>query len=93
MVRFNLPDNYDAAKLVVQQQQKREEMGWTGILLGNHKEKPGNIAGLCVVMCFMFLTLLFFFQPHSDAFPVREIATALVSLIVGCMGFLFGKSG
>ena len=72
-----------------QQASKKLEIGWMGLLFGDASEKPGNIAGLAVLLAFVMLVIVLWVAPDSPTTPKREAVTLLGGIITGALGFLF----
>ena len=73
-----------------QNESKKLEIGWMGIIFGDASEKPGNIAALAIVLAFALLVVLFF-VPDTTSGPKAQAMTLLGSVITGALGFLFGR--
>jgi len=70
-------------------------MGIVGSLFGGIHEKPGNIAGLAIVVSLAILVMVFFvsyFWPNTNNVPVGELMTLFGGIITLALGYLFGKS-
>ena len=74
------------------QASKKLEIGWMGRLFGDASEKPGNIAGLAIILAFLMLVFVLYAVPDTATAPKREAVTLLGGIITGALGFLFGRT-
>lgn len=78
----------------VEQQGKKLELGWLGIIFGAKENCAPNIAGFVAVFCVIVgsaITVILLYKNSSDAFVCWEKFSAIVTLV---LGYLFGiKSG
>lgn len=82
------------SKLLRQEAQNKArkiEVGMVGQFLGNATEKPGNIAGIAIVLSFAMLVLLMYAPTVNDV-PKRELYTLFGGIITSAFGFLFGRT-
>ncbi len=100
MSRIELPENPQIAEKVVDAENRhtgrRIEMGWIGRFFGSVGEKPGNIAGVVILISTVVLAGVFwvtYFHPNTNNVPVGEIFTLFGGIITLALGFLFGRSG
>jgi hypothetical protein len=80
-----------AAKIIENEGQlglRKQEMGYLGRLFGNATEKPGNIAGLLILLCLCLLGLIWYLRP-SD-FPITDVVGKLATILTLTVGYLFG---
>lgn len=76
-----------------EQAMHKAEHGSIGRLLGSRSEKPGNVASIVILLCFVFIGLAFYrldIQNMSDLF--MKIVSASFSIIGLALGYLFGSS-
>jgi len=71
------------------------EQGWIGHILGSKAEKPGNVAAIVILLCFLLLGVGFHTMCHDagnneDFFKFVSIITGIIGL---ALGYLFGSSG
>lgn len=96
MAKFELPENPDVAIVIVETQAKQKEklmqVGILGLLFGDLKDKPGNIAGLAILISFAMLVAVLFISPDNPNIPRSEIVTLFGGIITLALGFLFGRS-
>jgi hypothetical protein len=94
MAKLTLPADRELALKVVEthhaRDQKNIELGWIGVVLGDVKHKPGNIAFLAIVSSFVLIAVLMFTREQADL-PRRELITLLGTIITGALGYLFGR--
>jgi hypothetical protein len=74
----------------LQQQAKKLEIGWMGLIFGDAAEKPGNIAAAAILLSFLMFVVLVF-APDSSGLPKSQVMTLIGSIITGALGFLFGR--
>lgn len=75
------------------QAMQKAEHGSIGRLLGSRSEKPGNVASIVILLCFVFICLAFYrldIQNMSDLF--MKIVSASFSVVGLALGYLFGSS-
>ena len=70
----------------IQQVAKKLEIGWMGILFGDATEKPGNIAGLAIILAFGGLLAVAFAMPGGDETHKGELLTLLGGIVTGDVG-------
>lgn len=63
-------------------------MGW---LFGMGAEKPANIAGFAIVVCFILIAALAIWMPDSPTFTKKDAVLIFVGIISLALGFLFGR--
>lgn len=63
-----------------------------GILFGDATERPGNIAGLAIILAFAGLLAIAFWMPGGDETHKGELLTLLGGIVTGALGFVFGRS-
>jgi len=61
-----------------------------GRIFGDASEKPGNIAGVAIVLALILLLVIMFEIPANDS-AKPQVLTLLGSIITGALGFLFGR--
>ena len=71
--------------------EKAMEMGLIGRIFGGAAEKP-NIAGIAMLLSFVFLAAVLVYGPNSPDFPKHEAVTLFGGIITGALGFLFGRT-
>lgn len=72
---------------------RQAEQGKLGTLLGSHGEKAGNISFIVILICFLLIATAFCrmdLQKDFDSF--MKFDTALIAIITGALGYLFGAS-
>jgi len=75
---------------LIQQANKKLEMGWMGIVFGDASEKPGNIAGAAMLMGFVGIIAVAIWMPDSNS--KASLLTLFGTIITGAIGFVFGRS-
>jgi hypothetical protein len=82
------------SKNLHEQNQKRLEQGVLGRLLGSHGEKAGNISFIVILICFGLIAFAFFRMDLKSEFDsFQKFAGAMLAIITGALGYLFGASG
>lgn len=76
----------------IQQENKKLEMGLMGRVFGGASEKPGNIAGISIVLSFVGIIAIALWVPDTTSSPKSELLTLFGSIITGAIGFLFGRT-
>ncbi|MDC9700759.1 MAG: hypothetical protein PSN37_00720 [Alphaproteobacteria bacterium] len=73
----------------------RARMGFFGQLIGS-TEASETIAFVTIILCLLFMALVFFVAYEPDTGRVSEMVLSLLSLLLsvvtGCIGYIFGKS-
>ena len=71
----------------------RNELGWLGRTFGGRREKSGNISGLVICACFVFL-IVAYFHPHKEEMGIsfERIFSGLLSVVTLILGYLFGSN-
>ena len=67
------------------------ELGWVGKFFGGRQEKPGNISGLVILICFALIAILICIR-LTIGFEKTELFTALFGIITLTLGYLFGSN-
>ncbi len=71
----------------------KNERGWVGAVFGSRSEKPGNVALVVILLCFIFAMLAFvrldIAKDSELFFKLLSVVSGLVSL---ALGYLFGSS-
>lgn len=95
MLEIKLPDDKILAKRVLEVQAehagKELEMGRVGSWLGSATEKPGNVAGIAIILSFLMLLIVFLVPVNATA-PRDSLFTLFGGIITLALGYLFGKS-
>lgn len=72
---------------------QRSEQGWIGRYLGSKSEKPGNVAFIVIIICFMVIGIAAHKMDLKTEFDnFMKLATALFAIITGALGYLFGSN-
>src|SRR5438309_3194304 len=82
----------DDRVLDAQLQSQRMARGAMGWLLGSGTEKPGNIAGLVVVVSFLLLAGVLVFGADTPSFSKKDALLLVASFITLSLGYIFGRS-
>ena len=70
----------------------QSELGLLGKLFGGRKEKPGNISGVALIFCLLYLAVAHH-QATSESWDSFErVFTGLISVVTLILGYLFGSS-
>ena len=86
-------DKKEELALTHKEKQFKNELGWLGKPFGGKSEKPGNISGLVIFLCFAFLALAYFFKPATNSgMAFEDIFVSLISVITLILGYLFGSN-
>jgi hypothetical protein len=96
-VRPNVPEPdplaLQEAKNAHENNMHKNERGWVGAVFGSRSEKPGNVALIVILLCFVFAMLAFV---HLDMAKDSELFFKLLSVVSGlvslALGYLFGSS-
>lgn len=80
------------------------ELGWLGKTFGGHKEKPGNISAIVILVCLLFLALTYGVDtyvavkysgqgiaPIPPVMPFEHIFGGLTAIVTLILGYLFGS--
>lgn len=74
----------------------RVEKGLFGHVFGARSEKSGNIAGLLVMICLVFMGVAYCHpvtqQAGQAGIPPKDFVASLVSLVTLALGYLFGRN-
>lgn len=82
------------------QQTFQSELGLIGRLLGGRREKPGNISGLGLILCFLVLLIAYGCTammitpgeaPQEEWRVFEHMFTGFISVITLILGYLFGS--
>ncbi len=70
------------------------ELGWLGKAFGGRTEKPGNISGLVIVVCFSLLIIVLMsdFEEEKFGMNASDLITIIVGIITLTLGYLFGSN-
>ncbi len=68
------------------------EAGWLGVFLGSKSEKPGNVAFIAIIFCFIFIILAFCLIDTKESDFFMKILASMMSVISLALGYLFGSS-
>lgn len=94
--RVQLPDDPKLAGKILDaehaQASKRIERGAVGWLFGSGKEKPGNVAGLAILLACIMIILLAELNMATDV-PRKELIMLIAGIIPGALGYYFGFLG
>lgn len=95
MLEIKLPNDKLLASRMLEVQAehagKELEMGRVGGWLGSATEKPGNIAGIAIILSFLML-LIVFLVPVNPNIPRESLFTLFGGIITLALGYLFGRS-
>jgi hypothetical protein len=81
------------AKNLHEQTLRKAEQGKLGFFLGSHGEKAGNISFIVILICFLLISIAFCrMDLEKDFDSFMKFDTALIALITGALGYLFGSS-
>ncbi len=69
---------------------QKTQLGFVGWVWGSKSEKPGNIAGIVLIILLVFVGCLLFKFNTWDLFS--DTLTALMSTVTLLLGYLFGSS-
>ena len=71
-----------------------KELGLVGRFVGGNTEKSGNIAFIVILLCLVFMGIVFLtaYDPDSGGLPesIWNLLSLLGSIVTGCVGFIFG---
>jgi len=70
---------------------QKTQLGVVGWIWGSKSEKPGNIAGIVLIILLIFIGCLLFKFNTWTLFA--DTLTALMSTVTLLLGYLFGSSG
>lgn len=70
----------------------QSELGQLGKLFGGRKEKPGNISGLVLILCILFIGGAYFSTTSEKSDIYEHVFTGLISVVTLILGYLFGSS-
>ncbi|WP_455154805.1 hypothetical protein [Cupriavidus campinensis] len=79
---------YESAGVQYRLMHNQQNLGLLGKLFGNGSAAQTNIAGMVILLCFLFLVGSYFLPAGADAGNIR---TVLVGLIGSALGFIFGS--
>ena len=83
----------EESMLAHKQKQFVNELGLLGKPFGGRKEKPGNISGLVIVLCFVIIIIVYLNPPATElGYAFGDIFSALMSIITLILGYLFGSN-
>lgn len=81
------------AKNLHEQNLRKAEQGKLGTLLGSHGEKAGNISFIVILICFVLILFAFCrMDLEKDFDSFMKFDTALIAIVTGALGYLFGSS-
>ena len=80
--------------LAAKQKTFEGELGRLGKLFGGRSEKPGNISGLVIVICFLLIFVLLLVKIEEEKFGMSSgnLITAFAGIITLTLGYLFGSN-
>lgn len=78
------------AEAHAQNEGKRIDLGFMGKAFGSATEKPGNIAGLVIVVALLLLALVLS-GPENEHLPKKDATIILSNFITLALGYLFGS--
>lgn len=91
--RVQLPEDPKLAGKILDAQHaqaaQRIQRGAVGWLLGSGKEKPGNVAGLAILLACLMIILLAKLDMAADV-PRKELIMLIAGIIPGALGYYFG---
>jgi hypothetical protein len=68
------------------------EQGSIGHFLGSRSEKPGNVAFIVIIICFLIIVGAFWrIDLKQDFDNFMKFSSALFAIITGALGYLFGS--
>ncbi len=91
----------ESSALAHEQEQFKKELGWLGHPFGGRTEKPGNISGLVIVLCFVLIagyygaeryTAINHPQHAAGMAPFERVFSGLMSIVTLILGYLFGSN-
>lgn len=72
---------------------QRSEQGWIGKFLGSKAEKPGNVAFIVIIICFVIIaTAANKMDLKTEFESFMKLTSALFAIITGALGYLFGSN-
>ncbi|WP_027556255.1 hypothetical protein [Bradyrhizobium sp. Cp5.3] len=74
----------------VQHATKKLEIGWMGFIFGDATEKPGNIAGMAMLLGFAGIIAVAIWMPEGTS--KASLLSLFGSIITGAVGFVFGRT-
>ena len=81
----------EIASFAHEENMQKTQLGLVGWIWGSKSEKPGNIAGIVLIILLVFIGCLLFKFNTWDLFA--DTLTALMSTVTLLLGYLFGSSG
>lgn len=79
-------------KVELDHEAKLSERGWIGIVFGDSKEKPGNVAGMTLVMFILMMGAVLIWYPDGLSLNKKEAVSVVAGFITLTLGYLFGRS-
>lgn len=70
-----------------------KELGVVGRFVGGNTEKSGNIAFVVIILCLIFMAIVFLHSyDAAQGLPesIWNLLSLLGSIVTGCVGFIFG---
>jgi hypothetical protein len=94
-LQLNLPDDKALARKVLdadsEHKSARLQQGWLGCFFGDQANKPGNIAGLVIILS-MLAMLASVLLPIAADVSRRELLVLFGGLATSALGFVFGRA-
>jgi ABC-type multidrug transport system permease subunit len=82
-------------ELLHAQATQKNDLGWVGVVLGSRSEKPGNVAAIVILFCFILIGVGFFMTDVRSG-GSGELFFKLLAALLGpvglALGYLFGSS-
>lgn len=69
--------------------EQRQNLGWLGRLFGANTAAPTNIAGLVILLCFLFFGASLILPSEPELAEARKLAFAIIS---SGMAYIFGAA-
>ncbi|MBC6437179.1 MAG: hypothetical protein GDA52_03325 [Rhodobacteraceae bacterium] len=64
----------EEAQLDHERETFKDELGWLGRPFGGRREKPGNLSGLALILCFVFLAMAYVYPPPRTALVSFQVS-------------------